>query len=227
MNNKMLILKSIAGAIFLILMMSLSLFLPFGSFKYNLAWLYLAVFFLSVFCITTYLYIFDKRLLKSRLSAGPDAEKRPFQKIIQLISGLVFISIFIVSAFDYRYKWSSVPLYLSYIGDILCGLAFTFLFFVFKQNPFLSATVEVQENQKVISTGLYALVRHPMYTGALLLILFTPIALGSYWGLIPVAVLSASIIIRAIDEEQELKRNLMGYDEYLSKVRYRIIPFVF
>jgi len=153
----MLVLKSIAGAIFLILMMSLSLFLPFGSIKYSLAWSYLAVFFLSVFCITTYLYLFDKRLLKSRLSVGLHAEKRQFQKIIQLISGLVFISIFIVSAFDYRYNWSSVPLYLSYIGNILCGLAFTYLFFVFKHNPFLSATVEIQENQKVISTGLYAM----------------------------------------------------------------------
>jgi protein-S-isoprenylcysteine O-methyltransferase Ste14 len=217
----------VAGILFLMLVMGLALFLSFGSLKYSLAWLYLVVFFVSVSAITTYLFLFDKHLLKKRLAAGPIAEAKPVQKLIQSIAGLAFISVFVVSALDYRHKWSNVSLHLSYLSDTFCGLAFVFLFFVFKQNTFLSATIEVQEKQQVISSGLYAVIRHPMYTAALLLLIFTPIALGSYWGMIPVAILTAVIVVRAIDEEQELRKNLTGYEVYCSKVKYRLIPFIF
>lgn len=227
MKNAILILKSATGTLFLFVIMSVSLFLPFGSLKYSLAWLYLGVFFISVSIITIYLFLFDKHLLKSRLAAGPVAETKPIQKLIQSVAGLAFISIFVVSALDYRHKWSNVPLYNSYLSDAFCGLAFVFLFFVFKQNTFLSATIEVQEKQQVISTGLYAIIRHPMYSSALLLLIFTPIALGSYWGTIPVAILTAVIISRAIDEEQELRKNLIGYEAYCNKVKYRLMPFIF
>jgi len=227
MKNAILILKSVAGTLFLMLIMGVALFLPFGSLKYSLAWLYLAVFFLSVSIITIYLFLFDKHLLKSRLAVGPVAETKPTQKLIQSIAGLAFISIFIVSALDYRHKWSNVPLHFSHLGDTFCGLAFVFLFFVFKQNTYLSATIEVQEKQQVISTGLYAVIRHPMYTAALLLLIFTPIALGSYWGMIPVAILTTVIVARAIDEEQELRKNLVGYEAYCRKVKYRLVPFIF
>jgi protein-S-isoprenylcysteine O-methyltransferase Ste14 len=158
---------------------------------------------------------------------GPVAETKPIQKLIQSIAGLTFISIFIVSALDYRHKWSNVPSHFSYLCDTFCGLAFVFLFFVFRQNTFLSATIEVQEKQQVISTGVYAVIRHPMYSFALLLLIFTPIALGSYWGMIPVAILTAVIIARAIGEEQELRKNLVGYEAYCSKVKYRLVPFIF
>jgi protein-S-isoprenylcysteine O-methyltransferase Ste14 len=222
-----LILKSFAGLLFLLCVMAAALFAPYGSFKYLLAWLYLCVFALPVIAITTYLVLFDKHLLQSRLAAGPVAEARTTQKIIQTIASLAFIGIFLLSAFDYKNKWSNVSVLFSYVADVFCTFAFVFLFYVFKQNTFLSATIEVQEKQRVISTGLYGIVRHPMYAGALILLLFTPIALGSYYGLLPVPVLAAVIIYRALDEEQELKQKLVGYKEYCERVKYRLIPFVF
>jgi protein-S-isoprenylcysteine O-methyltransferase Ste14 len=207
--------------------MGAALFVPYGGFYYNLAWLYLCVFTLPVIAITIYLFLFDKHLLKSRLSAGPIAETRTIQKIIQSVAGLAFVGIFVVSAFDHKNKWSDVPLFFSYAGDLICAIAFVILFYVFKQNTFLSATIEVQEKQQVISNGLYKIVRHPMYTGAFILLLFTPIALGSYYGLIPVMIIMAAIIYRTFDEERELKQNLAGYKEYCEKVKYRLIPFIF
>lgn len=227
MKTSELILKSFLGLIFLLCIIGGVLFLTFGSFSYNLAWLYLTIFTVSVVWITLYLFFFDKHLLRSRLVVGPVGEKRKTQKVIQSIAGLAFIGVFLISAFDYKNNWSSVPLEFSYVANLFCALAFVLLFFVFKQNTFLSATIEVQEKQHVISTGLYGVVRHPMYTGALVLLLFTPIALGSYYGLIPVIVLIAVIVYRAIDEEKELKQNLSEYQEYCKKVKYRFIPFIF
>ena len=226
-KTRELILKSVAGLLFLLVVMATALFVPYGSFDYTLAWLYLAVFVVSVLLITTYLFLFDRHLLQSRLAAGPISETRPAQKIIQSIAGLAFLSIFVLSALDYKYHWSTVPLWFSYLADFFCAGAFVLLFFVFKQNTFLSATIEVQQNQQVISHGLYGIVRHPMYTGAFFLLLFTPIALGSYCGLLPVIILMAVIIYRAIDEENELKQNLKGYQQYCEKVKYRLIPFIF
>lgn len=204
-----------------------ALFLPYRSFNYNLAWVYLCVFAVSVIAITVYLFLFDKHLLERRLAAGPVAETRTVQKIIQSVASVAFLGIFVLSAFDYKNKWSDVPLLFSYLADLFCAFAFVFLFYVFKQNRFLSATIEVQEKQQVISTGLYGIIRHPMYTGAFILLFFTPIALGSYYGLLPVLVLIAIIVYRAFDEEQELKQNLAGYKEYCEKVKYRLIPFIF
>lgn len=222
-----LIFKSILGLLFLLCLMGLALFLPFGGLDYLPAWYYLIVFTVSVLWITLYLFIFDKKLLESRLVAGPIGEKRKFQKLIQSFASLSFIGIFILSAFDYKNKWSNLPLELSYISDIICALAFVFIFYVFKQNTFLSATIEVKENQKVISTGLYSIIRHPMYSGAFILLFFTPLALGSLWALIPVLLLFAVIFYRAKDEEEQLKQDLQGYQEYCKKVKYRFIPFIF
>lgn len=222
-----LILKSFLGIAFLLFIMGAALFIPYGSFRYNLAWWYLVVFGICVFIITLYLFFFDKHLLKSRIAGGPTAETRPTQKIIQGIAGVAFLGIFVLSAFDYKNNWSNVPLVFSYLSDLVCIAAFVWVFFVFKQNTFLSATIEVQEKQQVISTGLYGIVRHPMYTGVLILLLFTPIALGSYYGIVAVLILSVVIVYRAIDEEKELKENLAGYKEYCNKVKYRLIPFIY
>ncbi|MDR2887168.1 MAG: isoprenylcysteine carboxylmethyltransferase family protein [Bacteroidales bacterium] len=222
-----LVLKSFAGLLFLLCVMGAALFVPFGSFGYGLAWLYLGVFAVPVTIITVYLLLCDRHLLKSRLAAGPVAEMRTTQKIIQSVAGLSFLGVFVVSAFDYKNNWSDVPLLFSYTAVVFCMLAFVLLFYVFKQNTFLSATIEVHEKQQVVSTGLYGIVRHPMYMGALVLLLFTPIALGSYWGLFPFVFLLAAILYRSIDEEQELKQNLPGYNAYCKKVKYRLIPFVF
>lgn len=227
MKKSELILKSGAGLVFLICVLCTVLFVSYGSFDYNLAWVYLFVFAFSVVWITVYLFLFDKHLLKSRLAAGPVAETRTIQKVIQSVAGLAFIGLFLISALDYKNKWSNVSLEISYAADIICALSFVLLYYVFKQNTFLSATIEVQEKQQVVSTGLYGVVRHPMYTGALVLLLFTPVALGSYYGLFLLPILIAVIVYRAIDEERELKQNLMGYQEYCKKVKYRLIPFIF
>ena len=227
MKPSELLLKSLSGMLFLLFVMGVALLVSYGSLNYELAWLYLILFFVCVTGITVYLFLFDKHLLKSRLAAGPIAETRTAQKIIQSVAGLSFLAIYILSALDYKNKWSNVPLWFSYASDVFCVLAFVLLFYVFKQNTFLNATIEVQEKQEVISTGLYGIVRHPMYTGAFILLVLTPIALGSYYGLLPVLILIAVIIYRAIDEEKELKQNLLGYKEYCQKVKYRLIPFVF
>jgi protein-S-isoprenylcysteine O-methyltransferase Ste14 len=227
MKVSRLLIKSLAGMLFLLVEMAASILLPFGKLNYPLAWLYLTIFFACVLVITLYLFFFDQHLLKSRLAAGPVAEPTLTQKLIQSAAALAFIGIYVVSGFDHRYRWSIVPEPISLVSDTFCALAFVFLFYVFKQNTFLSATIEVQDRQQVITTGLYAVVRHPMYTGAIALMLFTPIALGSFWGLAPAMILAVVIGFRAIDEEHKLSADLIGYKEYCTKVKYRLIPYIF
>lgn len=211
----------------LLLFMGVALFLPNMSFRYGLAWLYLAVFFLSVAVITIYIFRYDKGLLGSRLAVGPVAEQRIAQKVIQGIASLLFIAIFVLSSFDHRFGWSYPPPWLSYVATGLIVVSFVLLFRVFRENTFLSATIQVQEGQAVVSTGLYGVVRHPMYSGAMLLMLFTPIALGSFWGVIPALLLLVVIVFRAVDEERVLMINLEGYAAYCQKVKYRFIPYLF
>lgn len=213
--------------LFLLVVMGMVTFLPYGGIHYTRAWIYFAVFFGSSFIITLYLFIFNQSLLQKRLSVGPLAEPTITQKFIQAAAGLLFLAIFIASSFDAKYHWSTVPEALSLISDILCAAAFVFLYFVFKQNTFLSATIEVQEHQRVVSTGLYSVIRHPMYTGALVLLIFTPLALGSFIGMLPALCLVLVLAYRAIDEERTLTANLAGYKEYCRKVRYRLVPYVF
>ncbi|HEV3411010.1 MAG TPA: isoprenylcysteine carboxylmethyltransferase family protein [Puia sp.] len=227
MRASELVIKSLAGMLFLMICMGAAIFLPFGSLAYPLAWVYLIIFFTGALLITVYLFVFDKHLLQSRLAAGPLAEPTASQKLIQAAASLAFIGIYLISALDHKYLWSTVPQPICFLSDALCLLAFVFLFFVFKQNTFLSAKIEVQDQQRVITTGLYAVVRHPMYTGALILMLFTPLALGSFWGLIPSLILVIIIGVRAVDEEHQLSAGLVGYKEYCSKVKYRLIPFIF
>jgi protein-S-isoprenylcysteine O-methyltransferase Ste14 len=227
MKETHLLIKSLAGMLFLLIVMGTAIFLPAASLKYALAWIYLTIFSVLVLLITLYLFRFDKHLLKSRLAAGPVAEPTRTQQIIQSLAALSFLGTYITSSFDHRYHWSIVPSSVSYLADAGCTLAFIFVFYVFKQNTYLSATIEVQARQQVITTGLYAIVRHPMYTGAIALMLFTPIALGSFWGLAPSMILAIVIAIRAINEEHQLSASLPGYKEYCTKVKYRLIPHIF
>ena len=168
----------------------------------------------------------DLALLKRRLSAGPTAEKERAQKIIMLFASIGFIALLAVPGLDYRFGWSAVPLWLVITGDMLVVVGFCIIFLVYKENTFTSATVEIAEDHKVISTGPYALVRHPMYGGGLLYFLGTPLALGSYWGLIAFAATMPFLLWRLFDEESFLARKLPGYAEYRNKVRYRLMPFI-
>src|SRR5207249_7833106 len=210
----------------LAVMMGLLLFVPAGTVHYWQAWVYLSIFTGASFLITLYLMRKDRALLDRRMSAGPTAENRPTQKFIMLCTSIGFIALLVVPAFDHRFGWSSVPLGVVVAGDLLVAIGFVFIFLVYRENTFTSATIEVVENQRVISTGPYAIVRHPMYASASLYLLGTPLALGSYWGLVPIAAMMPFLIWRLFDEERFLARNLPGYTEYQKRVRYRLVPFV-
>jgi protein-S-isoprenylcysteine O-methyltransferase Ste14 len=218
--------KAFAGMLQLLIIMSLVIFLPAWTFRYWQAWIFLAVFFVSVLAITLYLMKNDPKLLERRTDAGPVAEQQTIQKIIQSLAALAFIAMFIVSALDHRFAWSTMPPYVTALGDILVALGLYFVFLVFKENTFASGTIEVGAEQRVIATGPYAFVRHPMYIGALVMLLGVPLALGSWWGLLTIIPMTLVLVARLLDEEKFLARNLAGYCEYQNKVRSRLIPLI-
>jgi protein-S-isoprenylcysteine O-methyltransferase Ste14 len=174
-----------------------------------------------------YLLKNDPALLKRRLSGGPTAEKRTIEKIIMFFTSAGFIAMLLISGLDHRFKWSSMPLYLVIVGDVLTALGFYIIFKVYKENTFASATIQVAEGQKVISTGPYAIVRHPMYAGGLLYILGMPLALGSFRALLVLPVIFLFLIWRLFDEERLLSKELPGYKEYTEKVHWHLIPGIF
>ncbi|MEI6766081.1 MAG: isoprenylcysteine carboxylmethyltransferase family protein [Bacteroidota bacterium] len=223
---KNLAIKSFLGMLNLFVIMSACIFWPAGTFHFLQGWLYLSVFFGGVTVITVYIFINDKRLLQSRLKVGTTAEKRTAQKIIQGFASIGFIGMYIVAGFDHRYQWSSLPEAVWIASDIMLIVTMALLFIVFRKNTFLSATIEVQQNQSVITDGPYALVRHPMYSAALLLFIFTPLALGSLYGIIAVPFMILVLAMRCIDEEKALSQELDKYSDYCKTVRYRLIPCV-
>jgi protein-S-isoprenylcysteine O-methyltransferase Ste14 len=223
---KSLNIKAFSGLLFLLIVMAALLFLPAWTLDYWQGWAFLTVFGASALAITVYLMKKDPKLLERRLQAGPTAEKERSEKIIQTITSIMFIAMLVVPALDHRSHWSAMPPYVAIAGDVLVALGFLIIFFVYKENTFASATIELAPEQKVISTGLYALVRHPMYMGALFLFVGIPLALGSWWGLLGFALMTPALIWRSFDEEKFLAKNLRGYVEYKNKVRYRSVPFV-
>jgi protein-S-isoprenylcysteine O-methyltransferase Ste14 len=209
-----------------IVILALLLFLAAGTIHYWQAWIFLAVFSAAVLMITSYLVKNDPKLLERRLSAGPGAEKERNQNLIQFLAMIAFLSVLVVPAIDHRYRWSTMPPYVVAIGDILVVLGFLIVFLVFKENTYTSATIEVASEQRVIATGPYAHVRHPMYIGALVMLLGVPLALGSWWGLLTIIPMTVVITWRLLEEEKFLARNLSGYSEYRNKVRSRLVPLV-
>lgn len=218
--------KAWLSLVALAVVMGLLIFLPAGTVQYWQAWAYLSVFILASFLTTLYLVRRDPALLARRMSGGPTAEKRPAQKLIMLFVSVAFVALLVVPALDRRFGWSHVPNAVAVLGDLLVAAGFYLIFLVYRENTYTSATIEVAEGQKVVSTGPYAIVRHPMYAGGLLYLAATPLALGSYRGLLAFAALLPFLIWRLIDEEQFLARDLLGYNEYRRKVRHRLVPFV-
>jgi protein-S-isoprenylcysteine O-methyltransferase Ste14 len=204
--------------------MGLLLFIPAGTMSYGQAWVYLGIFFGASALTTVFLLRRDPALLERRMRGGPTAEKRPVERLIMVFTSIGFIALLVVPALDHRFRWSSVPVWAVIAGDVLVVVGFYFIFLVYRENTFTSATIEVAPGQMVISTGPYAIVRHPMYASALLYLVGTPLALGSYWGLVPLGAMLPFLMWRLFDEERFLAESLPGYVEYQRKVRHRLIP---
>jgi protein-S-isoprenylcysteine O-methyltransferase Ste14 len=202
------------------------LFVPAGTFNYWQGWVFLAVFALSTWIPSMYLLRTNPAALDRRMQAGPKAETRTLQKIVIGVAFVSLAAMIVVSVLDHRFGWSGVPAAVSVTGDVLVALGLGISMLAVIQNGYAAANVKVEGSQSVASTGMYGLVRHPMYVGNIILMVGTPLALGSYWGLAFVIpglwVLSA----RIQDEEKLLVDELAGYREYRDKVRYRLVPYV-
>jgi protein-S-isoprenylcysteine O-methyltransferase Ste14 len=218
--------KASAGLLSLLGILGAALFLPSWSFYYWQGWVCLAAFFFPSIAITFYLMKRDPELLKRRLKAGAKAEQEKSQKVIQSLTRIIFPSLFVFSALDHRFGWSIVPPLLSIAGDLAVALGFAVIFAVFRANTYTSGTIEVAAGQTVVSTGPYALVRHPMYSGALIMLFGIPPALGSWWGLLIFVPMAGLIVWRLLEEEKFLAANLPGYSEYRKRVAYRLLPLV-
>lgn len=206
--------------------LGLLIFLPAWTLDYLQAWLFIIVFMTSVSVIGVYLSVKDPALLERRKKIGPAAEQNTAQKIIMAIAIASLLGLFVFCGFDHRFEWSLVPAYVSLVGDVLVALGLFINLIVFRENSFGGSTVEKFEGQTVISTGPYALVRHPMYTGVLIMIIGIPLALGSWWGLAILALTIPGLVWRILDEEKLLEKDLPGYREYEQKMQYRLVPYL-
>jgi protein-S-isoprenylcysteine O-methyltransferase Ste14 len=221
-----LLVKAFAGLAWLLAVLAAALFLSAGTLRFPEAWVHLGVFAGAVIAVTTYLLRRDRELLRRRLAAGPAAERRGVQQVVQALASLCFVAVYVVSALDRRFGWTSIPLPLALAANALVALGFTVVFLVFRENSHASAVVEVSPGQRLVTSGPYRHVRHPMYAGALLLLVATPPALGSLAGLVPVAALAAVLVLRLLDEERLLLAELPGYGAYRREVRWRLVPGV-
>lgn len=206
--------------------LGLLLFLPAGTVDYWQAWVLIVVFVVGSIATGIYLSLHDPELLERRKQAGPWAESRRAQKIAISILILAFLASYALSALDHRFGWSVIPGPVALLGSLLAAIGLYITFVVVKENSFSAANIKVFENQKVISTGPYSLVRHPMYSGTLLLAFASPVALGSWWGLLPALLALPMLVWRIFDEEKLLNAELPGYSDYTKRVRYRLLPFV-
>ena len=209
--------------VFLVFITAL-LFAPAGTLDFWQAWLFLAVFVACMVPLGIYFVITDPALVERRMRAGPAAEQEPVQKVAIGIVCAALLAMLIVPGFDRRWHWSGVPAWLTVVADATIVASFVIFFYVMKQNSFAAATVRVERGQTVISTGLYGVVRHPMYMGTLPLTIAMPLALGSWWALLPVLAIVPALVWRLVDEERVLRRDLPGYAAYCARVRYRLVP---
>jgi protein-S-isoprenylcysteine O-methyltransferase Ste14 len=197
---------------------------PAGSLRFWQAWLFGFVFVAGTSAMSIYFLKHDPKLVERRMQIGPTAEQEPAQKIIMAIILSGFVVLLALPGFDYRWHWSAVPPWLVLAANVGVALSFGIFFVVLKQNSYAASTIRVEAGQPVVSTGAYAIVRHPLYSGALVLLTFTPLALGSYWTLLVLVPMVPVLAWRLLDEERFLKLNLPGYADYCRSVRFRLIP---
>ncbi len=217
-----LVAQTVTGLVFFLAV----LFWPAGTFDYWQAWVFLAVFVATTGVGSAYLAARYPDALARRMKAGPTAETRPAQRIIMTLTLTLVVVTFVLSALDHRFGWSQVPVWLVIAGDLLVAAGLGVTQVVIVQNNYAAATVRVEAGQPLADTGLYGRVRHPMYTGAAVMMLGTPLALDSWWGLLGVLASAPVIVARIRDEERMLSEELVGYPEYMTRVRYRLVPYL-
>jgi len=222
--DRSLVLKALAGFLLTPIIFGAPIFVAASTLNYWEAWAFLIVFSIATTWHGLFLAKNDPALLERRMRVGPAAEKRPAQRIIMSLTIVSFFLILVVAGLDHKFGWSHLPAPLVFTGDLMIVLSYVLFYFVCRENSFASATIEINEGQKVVSTGLYGLVRHPMYSGALLMCLGIALALGSAWALVVVVAVFPILIWRIVDEERFLAVNLEGYTEYCAKVKNRLIP---
>ena len=219
-----LIVNALAKYIMGLILVGSMLFLPAWTLLYSGAWLFLGLLFVPMLLLGTFLFIKSPDLLKRRLDGK---EKEKAQRGVVALSGLMFPLGFVLSALDFRFGWSSVPAWLTVVASVLFLLGYAMYAEVMRENAYLSRTVKVEEGQTLVSTGLYGIVRHPMYLATLLMFLPIPLILGSFWGLLPFCLYPVLIVVRILDEEKVLSAELLGYTDYKKKTKYRLLPFIF
>ena len=212
--------------VFSIVFFGVLLFWPAGTFDYWQAWVFIAVFEVGTMIPTIYLAVKYPDAFRRRTRSGPLAESRMVQKLINVGIILTTVAAGVLSALDHRFGWSTVPTAVVVVGNVLVLVGLAVAEVVVIQNNYAAATITVEKEQPVVSTGLYGLVRHPMYVGALILVVGMPLALGSYWGLLTMIPGVLIFVARITDEEKALRQDLAGYDEYTEKVHYRLVPGV-
>jgi protein-S-isoprenylcysteine O-methyltransferase Ste14 len=204
-----------------IFVLSAMFLIPAGTFAYWEAWIYMGVLFIPMFFVFIYLIRNEPELLARRMKMR---EKEAEQKLIIKLSYIPFLVAFLLPGFDKRFGWSNVPVAVAVIADFLVLISYGIFFLILKENPYASRVVEVEPEQTVITSGPYAKVRHPMYSVVLTMYLFSPLALGSFWAIIPMVFIIPLIVARILNEEEVLLRDLKGYEDYMQKTRYRLIP---
>ena len=223
MNRGKLIMNALVKYLMGLIMVGLLLFVPVGTFDYWNAWLFIALLFIPMLLLGVVLAVKSPDLLEKRLNSK---EKESEQSVVVILSLIMFLGGFIVSALDYRFGWSKMPTVVVVVAAVILLISYGLYAEMMRENAYLSRTVEIQEEQKVIDTGLYGIVRHPMYSVTTLLFLSIPLVLGSWIGFIIFLVYPLILVKRIKNEEKVLEEGLPGYKEYKEKVRYRMIPFI-
>ena len=222
-NNRQLLITVLLRFALVIILIGLIVFLPAGTIKFWEAWVYFGILFIPMIFVLTYLLKNDPELLERRMKMK---EKEEPQKVFVKLSILVFLIAFIIPGFDHRFEWSEVPFIVIIIADLFIFIGYLLFFLVLKENTYASRIIQVEKDQRVISTGLYAIVRHPMYVAVIMMYVLSPLALGSYWAVVAVLPLPVLIIFRIKIEEKILIDKLPGYREYTQEVKYRLIPYI-
>jgi len=199
------------------------IFLPAWTFNFWQGWLYLGTFFIPMFFVMIYMLRHERKLLEKRLHVK---EKREPQSIIQIFNTFLFLALLIIAGLDHRFGWSNVPVWLVIVSAFIMLIGYMSFIGTMIHNAYASRVIEIQKGQKVVDTGPYAIVRHPMYVTGIVLYIPMPLVLGSFWALIPMLFIPFMLVLRILDEEKVLISDLKGYRAYVKKVKYRLIPFV-